>query len=161
MARKPRPNIEDGIYHVFARGNDRGVIFTDDRDRTMYLNFLARVVSKMRWRCLAFCLMSNHVHLLIETPEPNLSRGMHRFHGPYTQWFNHRHERSGHLFQGRFGSVRIESDEQLLAIASYISQNPVKAGLVDAPEKWDWGSSCEDRSRWPWLDSHRLRELTA
>jgi REP element-mobilizing transposase RayT len=127
MARKPREDVADGISHVFARGNDRRVIYRDDSDRQTYLRLLARAVTQFRWGVLAYCLMPNHVHLLIETPLANLGAGMRWLHGLYAREFNDRHGRSGHVFQGRYGSVRVKSDEQLWGVAAYIAMNPVEA----------------------------------
>ena len=158
MARKLRENIPGGIYHVYARGNARVLIYRDEVDRRIYLSRLGRVATGMKWRCLAYCLMNNHVHLLLETPEPNLSSGMQRLHGSYAGVFNSRHGRCGHLFQGRYGAVRISSDRQLCATAAYLARNPVEAGLCARPEDWPW---CSYRrlvlaADHAWLDSRRL-----
>jgi REP element-mobilizing transposase RayT len=117
MPRSTRDEVEGGVHHVFARGNDRREIYLDDFDRKIYLVMLGRVTRRQRWRCLAYCLMPNHVHLLVETPEANLGAGMQRLHGSYAQTFNERHGRSGHVFQGRYGSVLITRDEQLWTVA--------------------------------------------
>ena len=138
MTRKPREIVAGGIYHVYARGNDRRSVFADDADRHAYLMMLTEECSKREWVQLAFCLMTNHFHLLLETPKPNLSEGMHRIQTRYVQRFNRRHKRSGHLFQGRFGANRIDSDEQFVATTRYIGMNPVEAGLCDAPNDWKW-----------------------
>ncbi len=140
MPRKPRENYEDGIYHVFARGNDRREIFGDDTDRLVYLRLLGSVTQAMKWTCLSYCLMRNHVHLLLGTPDANLSAGMQRLHGCYAQAFNARHGRVGHVFQGRFGAKLIATDAQLQVTAAYIAHNPVAAGLCRRPEDWRWGS---------------------
>jgi putative transposase len=146
------------MYHVYARGNDRAVVYRDDADRLAYLRILGKVAIAKRWRCLAYCLMENHLHLLLETPEANLSSGMQRLHGSYSQAFNARHHRSGHVFQGRFGAVMILSDSQLCASAAYIARNPVAAGLCERPESWRWSSYAAVRggSGPAWLDSARL-----
>src|SRR5213082_2729696 len=120
MPRQLRQEVEGGIHHVYARGNDRRRIYLDDTDRRTYLFLLARVVLVKRWRCLAYCLMDNHLHLLVETPEANLGSGMQRLHSLYAQIHNERHGRCGHLFQDRFGSVRVLSDEQLWAVVAYV-----------------------------------------
>src|SRR3712207_2241831 len=112
MARKHRLNVA-GTHHVYARGNEGRVIFRDDADRSAYLRLLGAVVVRRRWSCLAYCLMDNHVHLLVEIPEPDLAEGMRQLHGDYARGFNDRHARSGHLFQGRYGSKLVTSDEQL------------------------------------------------
>ena len=140
MARLPRNETEAGIHHVFARGVERRVIFLDDEDRELYLRLLRGVVEKFRWHCLGYCLMPNHVHLLIETTEPNLGRGMHALHGVYAQTFNERWTRVGHLFQSRFGSRVVEDDIALMRVLAYIAANPVAAGLCAAPSEWHWSS---------------------
>jgi putative transposase len=159
MPRRPREEVEGAVHHVFARGNDRRDIFVDDVDRRIYLATLGRVTKRQRWRCLAYCLMPNHVHLLVETPNANLGAGMQRLHGDYAHIFNERHGRSGHVFQGRFGSVRMATDEQLWTAAAYVALNPVTAGLCETPEEWRWsshGSTVDARRRPGWLDVARL-----
>lgn len=138
MARAPRENLEGGIYHVSARGNDRQKIFYDDLDRERYILILGDVCRSFTWGRLGYCLMDNHVHLLLETPLGNLSEGMQRLQNRYAKRFNHRHERSGHLFGQRFYSVRVTSDRQLAAVTAYVEQNPVKAGLCETPDAWRW-----------------------
>ena len=126
---------------------------------TTYLRFLAGDGDgEFRWRLLAYCLMPNHVHLLIETPLANLGVGMQWLHGLYAREFNDRHGRSGHVFQGRYGAVRAERDEQLWGAAAYIAMNPVEAGLCKDPEEWPWGSHrAIARGGGPrWLDVDRL-----
>jgi putative transposase len=140
MARKPREEFPGAVHHVFARGNRKQKIFVCDEDRRLYLDLLAQVVRRTRWRCLSYCLMANHVHVLVETPDPNLGAGMQRLHGMYGQMFNRAHRHSGHVFQGRFGSVLIRTDEQLLHAARYVVRNPVEAGLCDEPGEWPWSS---------------------
>jgi REP element-mobilizing transposase RayT len=137
---------------------NRAVIYLDDEDRERYLALLGQVVERHGWRCLAFCLMHNHVHLLVQTPEPCLGRGMQRLHGVYAQYFNRRHRRSGHLFQGRFGTKVMRSDAQLLLAARYIALNPVKAGLCVEATAWRWSShrATLNGVRPPWLDTPRL-----
>ena len=158
MPRRPREDVAGAVHHIYARGNARQPVFLDDADRWSYLNLLGRVVGRQRWRCLAYCLMDNHVHLLVETPEPNLAVGMQRLHGVYAQTFNQRHGRVGHLFQGRYGSSRIEDDSHLWLAASYIARNPVDAGLVARAEHWSWSSHASVIARRPphWLDVERL-----
>ena len=160
MARAPRVDIE-GIHHVWARGNDRRRIFLDDLDRRAYLAILGLVVRRMRWRCLAYCLMDNHVHLLLELDGATLARGMQRLHGLYGQSFNERHRRAGHIFQGRYGSKLMTSDEQLWWTVAYVANNPVEAGLCGAARDWHWGSHAAVRegSAPPWLDHERVHQL--
>lgn len=140
MARPLRIEFAGAVYHITARGNAQGMIFDDDRDREMFLNIVHAVVRKYRWFCHAFCLMGNHYHLLIETPEANLSRGMRQLNGVYTQTYNRRHNHSGHLFQGRYKAILVEKDRYLLALCRYIVLNPVAARLVQSPEEWRWSS---------------------
>ena len=160
MPRKPREDVPGAVHHVTARGNRKQEIFLDVDDRATYLLLLGEVVVLRRWLCLAYCLMANHVHLLIETPEGGLGRGMQLLHGLYAETFNKRHGRSGHLFQGRYGSVRVESDEQLWVTARYIVMNPVEAGLCATAAAWPWSShaatvgACAAPA---WLDVGRLR----
>jgi putative transposase len=143
------------VHHVYARGNDQQLIYRDVVDRQTYLAMLGRVVGLTGWRCLAYCLMDNHVHLLVETPRANLGAGMQEIHGRYARRFNDRHRRSGHLFQGRFGAARVTCDPQLWATIRYIALNPVVAGLCGQPAQWRW-SSAGGAPRW--LDSDRLFE---
>jgi putative transposase len=138
MPRSPRENFEGTIHHVYARGVAGTDIYRDDLDRQLYLRLLAEVTVRFEWNCLAHCLMTNHVHLLVETPRANLAEGMQGLHGTYAQKFNWRHERSGHLFQGRYGETRIKSDAHLHTATMYIVRNPVEAGLCASPSDWRW-----------------------
>jgi REP element-mobilizing transposase RayT len=158
MTRAPRLELAGGIHHVYARGAAKQPIFVDDLDRNRYLSLLARTTRRMSWHCLAYCLMGNHVHVLVETPEPNLGRGMHLVHGGYAQAFNRRHTKAGHLFGARFGSNHVATDAQLWVTVSYIARNPVEAGLCRTPESWPWSSHASVLTRaFPsWLDAPRL-----
>jgi putative transposase len=161
VPRKPREEVAGGIHHVFGRGNNKALLFRDDVDRQGYLWLLGRVVGLKAWRCLSYCLMDNHLHMLIETPQPNLGEGMQRLHGDFGRGFNRRHARSGHVFQGRFGSTPVRDDEQLWTVAGYIAANPVEAGLCRTPEAWRWGSHACATGASPapaWLDLERLYE---
>jgi putative transposase len=160
MPRRPREEDAGAIWHVFARGNGQQDIFIDDDDRRLYLRLLAKAVAKQRWVCLAYCLMSNHVHLLLETPEPNLGVGMQRLQSFYAQTLNERHGWSGHVFQGRYGAERVKTDEQLWVTARYIAMNPVAAGLCTTPAAWKWSSHAATVGACAaprWLDVERLR----
>jgi putative transposase len=159
MPRELRPEIPGGVHHVFARTVQGQDLFADDLDRRRYLTLLTAVVSRCRWRCLAYCLMPNHMHLIVETPHINLGRGMQRLHGDYGRIFNRRHDRHGHLFQGRFGSVLVRDDAQMWAVAAYVAVNPVEAGLCRAPEDWRWSSHAATVGAGEapaWLDVARL-----
>ena len=162
MPRRSREEEAGAIHHVYARGIDRRVLFVDDVDRSGYLALLERVVRAQGWRCLSYCLMDNHVHLMIETPEPNLGKGMQRLHGSFAREVNRRHGRRGHVFQGRFGSKRLRAESHLWTTAAYIAANPVEAGMCAAPEEWPWGShltACTPERGPAWLDSTRLHAL--
>lgn len=140
VPRRPRPQIAGGVYHLTSRGNRRQAIFTDDRDHERFLQILGRVVARRRWRCHAYCLMPNHYHLLIETPAPDVSAGMHQLNGVFARWFNWRHQLDGHLFQSRFHSTVVESPWHLLELSRYLVLNPVRAGLCSNPGDWRWSS---------------------
>ena len=140
MARPLRIEFPGALYHVMSRGNDRGPIVRDDRDREKRLDWLRRTVETYGWRLHAFVLMRNHDHLFLETPEPNLSAGMQYLNGSYTSYFNRRHRRSGHLFQGRFKGHLIEEDGYFLEASRYIHLNPVRAKLAARPEDYRWSS---------------------
>ena len=163
VPRKPRAEVEAGLFHVFARGNNKRLIYRDDHDRGTYLRILRGTVRHFRWRFLAYCLMDNHVHLLLETREANLGVGMGRLHGSYAQHFNSRHGTSGHLFQGRYGSARITTDERLWTLAVYIAMNPVVAGLCRRPDDWPWSSHSMVLSETApdWIDVPHLLEYFA
>jgi REP element-mobilizing transposase RayT len=140
MARPLRIEYPGAVYHVTSRGNARGRIFENDTDRADFLELLGAVVKKFRWACHGFCLMGNHYHLLIETPEADLGRGMRQLNGVYTQAFNRRHRRTGHLLQGRYKAILVEKESYLLELCRYIVLNPVAAGVVPTPENWRWSS---------------------
>ena len=142
MARPLRLEFEGAIYHLTSRGNASDAIFFGDRDREEFLKILGKVIERYGWICHAYCLMSNHYHLLIETPEANLSQGMRQLNGIYTQWVNRRHNRTGHVFQGRFKSILVQKESHLLELARYVVLNPVRAGMVSSPRKWRWSSYC-------------------
>ena len=140
MARPLRLEHAGALWHITSRGNERRAIFRDDDDRRLFLNVLAGAIRRFRWRLHAYVLMGNHYHLLVETPEPNLSRGMHRVNAVYTQRFNQRHERVGHLLQGRFKAILVEKERHLLELVRYVVLNPVRAGLVGNPGEWRWSN---------------------
>ena len=140
MARPLRIEFPGAVYHVTSRGNERKPIFRDDQDRKMFLDTLADVTFRYNWVCHAYCLMDNHYHLLIDTPDGNLSIGMRQLNGMYTQRFNKRHGRVGHLFQGRFKAILVQKDSHLLEACRYVVLKPVRAKRVDRPEEWIWSS---------------------
>jgi putative transposase len=140
MARPLRIAYPGAVYHVTSRGNARQDIVRDDRDRTAFLTLLAHVLDRFGWVCHAYCLMDNHYHLLLETPQPNLSQGMRQLNGRYTQGFNRRHHRVGHLLQGRFTAILVEKEAHLLELCRYVVLNPVRATMVTHPRLWLWSS---------------------
>jgi REP element-mobilizing transposase RayT len=140
VARPLRIEFPGALYHVTSRGNDRAPVFLVDSDRRQFLETLGEVVGRCGWRCHAYCLMTNHYHLLVETPRANLSAGMRHVNGLYTQRFNRRHERVGHVFQGRFHAVLVERETHFLELARYVVLNPVRAGLVRRAEDYRWSS---------------------
>ncbi|HVE66611.1 MAG TPA: transposase [Thermoanaerobaculia bacterium] len=140
MVRPLRLEFPGALYHVISRGNERGPIFVDDLDRFDFLDLLGSVVLKETFRLHAYCLLGNHYHLLVETPEGRISRGMHQLNARYAQRFNRRHDRCGHLFEGRFKAIIVQRQLHLLELHRYIVLNPVRAGLVLRPEDWRWSS---------------------
>ena len=159
MPRRPRPQFEDAIYHVTTRGVLRGRVFVDVADRPTFLDLLATTVERFRWRCHAYCLMGNHYHLLIETPEPNVARGMELLNGLYARGFNWRHGRRGHVFEARYGARLVERQRQFLTTARYIVLNPVRAAICRSADGWPWSSfgATAGHSAVPgWLDAARV-----
>lgn len=140
MSRPLRIKYPGALYHITDRGNRKGDIFLDDRDRNIFLEKLATVITHHNWICHAYCLMCNHYHLLIETNEANLSDGMRDLNKDYSQTFNRLHDTVGHLLQGRFKSFVIEKESYLLEVARYTVLNAVRAGLVYHPADWQWSS---------------------
>ena len=140
MSRPPRSQIPGGIYHVTTRGVRRLPIFLDRKDRRRFLRIIAAVVEEFRWICHAYCLMTNHYHLLVTTPKPNIARGMERLNGLYAQGYNHKHEEVGHVFHRRYHSPLVESEAHLLETVRYIVRNPVRAGICPHPGDWEWSS---------------------
>lgn len=140
MTRPLRIEYPGAVYHIMSRGNGKQTIFLDSYDRLTFLDILTVVGSQYNWLCHSYCLMNNHYHLLIETLDPTLSSGMRQLNGVYSQRFNRRHDRVGHLLQGRYKSILVEKGEYLVELCRYIVLNPVRAGLVKLPEEWIWSS---------------------
>ena len=141
MARPLHLEFHGALYHIItACGNAQQPIFLEDGDRHQFIRVLGREVQQQHWRCYVYCLMGNHYHLVIETPEPNLSRGFRLLHGTYTQWFNRGHQRVGHLLQGRFKSLLVGKECSLQELCRYIVLNPVRAGMVAEAGGWAWSS---------------------
>jgi putative transposase len=140
MARPLRLEFAGATHHVTSRGNERRNIFRNDVDRKTFLQFLGEATDRFGWSVTAWVLMSNHFHIVIQTPEANLSRGMHWLNGRYASWFNVRHRRCGHLFQGRFDSTLIDHENYFSEVQRYVVLNPVRAGLAARPEDYRWSS---------------------
>lgn len=140
MARPLRLEFAGALYHVTSRGDRREDIFEDDKDRETFLAILGDICGDHNWVCHAYCLMSNHYHLLIETPDANLSKGMRQLNGVYTQKFNRAHNRVGHVFQGRYKAILVDKNNYLLEVARYIVLNPVRAKMVRSVRDWRWSS---------------------
>lgn len=156
MARPLRLELAGGLYHVTARGDGREDIYLSDADREMWLEVFGQVCKRFNWVCYAWCQMDNHYHLLIETPEANLSRGMRQLNGVYTQRFNRAHGRLGHVFQGRYKAILVERDSYLLELARYIVLNPLRAKMVKRLEDWPWSSypaTCGQAPAPEWLQT--------
>ncbi|MDX6516389.1 MAG: REP-associated tyrosine transposase [Gaiellaceae bacterium] len=162
MARQLRTLAPNGIYHVTARGIRKEAIFFDAVDWRRYLGILGDVVRDRGWRCRAYCLMPNHVHLVVQTPEPNLPDGMRDLSGRYAKRFNLRYGFCGHLFERRYWCDLVETDGRLLELERYVALNPVRAGLCLTPTEWRWSSytAAIDADLAPrFLDVERSREL--
>ena len=140
MARPIRVDIADGVYHVISRGIDRQDIFREDADRVHFLDRLAEAQRRFRLRIFAYVLMSNHFHLFLRTPEPNLSAGMHDLNSGFASLFNRRHGRAGSLFQGRFKAILVEDQTHAWELSRYVHLNPVRAKMVPLPEAYRWSS---------------------
>ena len=160
MGRKPRIEYAGAIFHVYARRVDRRSLFVDDQDYERYVALLARTVERFDWILLSFCLMPNHVHLLVELREPNLAIGMHWLHTKYVRWFNDRHDRDGRLFEHRYNARLVGDELYFLTLVVYIEQNPVKAALCASPGEWPWSSRgvVASNTEAPWLADDVLRE---
>jgi putative transposase len=154
MARPLRLELAGALYHVTSRGDGREDIYLSNEDRLAWLETLAQVCERFNWVCHAYCQMSNHYHLVIETPDANLSKGMRQLNGVYTQRFNRSHQRVGHVFQGRFKAILVEKDSYLLELARYVVLNPLRARMVRQLENWPWSSylaTCGQAEKPDWL----------
>ena len=159
MARPLRIEFPGAVYHAVSRGNARQTIFADERDHRKFLEILDKTIQRFEWACYAYCLMGNHYHLVIETPEANLSRGMRHLNGTYTQAYHKRYGTVGHLFQGRFKAIIVDKESYLMELVRYVVLNPVRAGITGRPEDWPWssyGAAANPAGSPPWL---RVRPL--
>jgi putative transposase len=140
VTRPLRIEYAGAVYHVTSRGNARKPIFKDDKDRVVLLNSLGEVNDRHHWLCHAYCLMDNHYHLIIETPDGNLSKGMRQLNGIYTMRFNKRHNSVGHVFQGRYKAILLQKESHLLEVCRYVVLNPVRSKAARTPGQWKWSS---------------------
>ena len=140
MARPLRIEYAGALYHVTSRGDKKADIYLDDDDRELFLDSLKEVCARFNWIVHAYCLMDNHYHLLVETPESNLSLGMRQLNGVYTQRFNRKHSRVGHVYQGRFKAIIVQKEAYLMDLARYIVLNPMRARMVRYAQQWPWSS---------------------
>ncbi len=140
MARPLRLQFAGALYHLTSRGDRREDIYENDDDRKNFLSILESICEVHNWVCHTYCLMDNHYHLLIETPDGNLARGMRQLNGVYTQAFNRQHGRAGHVFQGRYKAIVVEKESYLLELSRYVVLNPVRAGMVRSVRDWPWSS---------------------
>jgi len=162
MARPLRLEFAGALYHVTSRGDRQDAIYLTDDDRNTYLKILGDVCERYNWKVHAYCLMDNHYHILVETPDSNLSKGMRHLNGVYTQYFNRTHQRVGHVYQGRYKSIIVQKEAYLLEVARYIVLNPVRAQMVRAAKDWPWSSyrataGQVDSPRWldsQWIIAH-------
>lgn len=162
MARPLRIEFPGALYHLTSRGDRREAIFADDQDRATFLTLLGDACERFDAFVMAYCLMGNHYHLVLSTRSANLSRLMRHLNGVYTQRYNRRHDKTGHVFQGRFKAVLVDRDAYLLTVCRYVDLNPVRAGLVLHPQDWSWSSyralaGLADAP--PWLDRDLLLGL--
>lgn len=140
MVRPLRIEYPGAVYHVTARGNARQRIYADDTDFRAFLALLGTLAERYHWLCHGYCLMSNHYHLLLETPDGNLAAGMRQLNGIYTQAYNRQHRKVGHVFQGRYHAILVDKDRYLLELARYIVLNPVRAKMVKDANAYPWSS---------------------
>lgn len=138
MGRPLRIEYPGAFYHVTSRGNEKKEVFKSQKDREKFLSYLESATERYGAAIHVYCLMSNHYHLLVETPEGNLSQIMRHINGAYTNYFNTKRQRAGHLFQGRYKAILVEKDAYSLELSRYIHLNPVRAGMVQLPEDYRW-----------------------
>lgn len=156
MARPLRLEFAGALYHVTSRGNARDDIYLSDEDRVAWLATLGQVCARFNWVCHAYCQMTDHYHIVIETPDANLSQGMRQLNGVYTQLFNRTHSRAGPIFQGRFKAILVDKESYLLDLARYVVLNPLRAKMVRQLERWPWSSyraTCGQAPKPDWLQT--------
>ncbi len=159
MPRPPRIHVANGVYHVTQRATDSEVFFRAPFDYFSFCQLLGLAVKRAEWKLHGFCLLTNHVHLLIQTPKPTLAPGMQFLLATYVEEFNSRHGRRGSLVQGRYKAGLVETEEHYLECLRYFALNPVAAGLCDRPEEWPWSSYAGDGSIAPRVEQLLRGEL--
>jgi len=150
--------LAGGIYHITSRGRGdrRENIYDDDEDRQKWLEILGNACRRFNWRCHAYCLMDNHYHIVLETADENLSKGMRQLNGIYTQYYNRKHDRVGHVFQGRYKGILVERDAYLLELARYVVLNPMRANMTKNITAWKWSNykaTIGEAISPPWLET--------
>jgi putative transposase len=140
MSRRARIRVPDGVYHVTTHGDGNTMIFDGPPEKRHLLDLLADTVEDLDWAMYAWCIMGNHYHFLLKTPDDDLSKGMHRINTSYSEWYNKSRGRHGHVFRDRFFSILITQDSHLLEASRYVVLNPLRAGLVTTPQEWPWSS---------------------
>ena len=140
MSRPLRIEYPGAVYHITARANGRQQLFTSTEDASYFIKLLAREIAQQRWICYAYCLLEDHYHLAIETPEANLGRGMGRLNMAYSQWFGRQHDQPGHLFHGRYKSIILQKERHLLEVCRHVVLNPVRLQAVNRADQWKWSS---------------------
>lgn len=154
MGRPLRINYPGAFYHVTSRGNERKSIYQTNRDYERFTGYLESATERYGANIHCFCLMTNHYHLLLETPRGNLQSILHHINTGYTNYFNAKKTRSGHLFQGRYRAILVEKDLYALELSRYIHLNPVRAGILEDPIQYPWSSFssyCSKKNKWDWL----------
>lgn len=158
MSRQLRIEYPGALYHVTARGNSKAAIFINDDDRYKFLDTLESCTKAFNFICHGYCIMNNHYHLLIETPDANLSAGIHRLNSVYAHYFNKQYDRVGHVFQGRFKAILVQRENYLLELCRYIVLNPVRAGIVNHPAEYRWSNFSSTIGNTKWYDSFLTTE---
>lgn len=154
MSRPLRIQYPDAWYHVMNRGRRGDEIFSEDKDYVAFIDLLKEIVEDYNVKVSAYCLMSNHYHLLVQTPDSNISRAMRHLNGVYTQRYNRIHHCDGQLFRGRYKAILVEADSYLMELLRYVHRNPLEAGLVDNLQKYNWSSHkgyLSKATKWDWL----------
>ena len=159
MPRAARVKSKTGIYHIILRGINRQIIFEDEEDSLKFLQTLSEYKEKSEYEVYAYCLMGNHVHILIKEGKEELGTAMRRIGASYVYWYNWKYERNGHLFQDRYKSEAVEDDKYLLTVLRYIHQNPLKAGLVKDIKEYKWSSYNEYIANAKMIDGDFILDL--